>query len=454
LLNPEREPIAMAEPTVHDRPNILLITLHDAGRYIGCYGVPTVRTPQIDRIAAAGLLFENAFSVSPKCSPSRSAVITGRYPHQNGVFSITHGPNAFRLHDGEARIGRLMSETGYATWLLGLQHEHDDPHDLGFAHVDVTFSITKAPAKLRDLLRQRDASRPFYCQVGCPEVHRPWDRGYFPESADGGVTVPGYLTDGPGTRRELAQLQGILQAVDHAIGEIDAALEEAGCRDNTLLVLTTDHGLPFARAKDTLYDAGTAVFLIMRGPGIRQPGRRVTGLVSQIDLFSTFLEMAGIPKPAAAATSESLLPCLTGDACWRREYIFSENNYSGGYDPIRAVRSRRFKYIRNFEANPAPSVAVDYALLPSHVEQGQRFLRSRRPVELYDLETDPDELHNLAEDPAYKAHRSNLEDRLFAWMAATGDPLMRGPLWGTAYHEAHERMQQWQKQRQQTAARK
>lgn len=437
--------------SIPDRPNILLLTLHDAGRYLGCHGVSSVRTPQIDRIASEGVLFEQAFAVAPKCSPSRSAVITGRYPHQNGVFSITHGVSASRLHDDELRLAGLLSRGGYQSWLLGLQHEHDNPDDLGFDHVDVTFSLMEAPGKLESLLNARRHDQPFYCQIGCPEVHRPWDKGYFPESDANGVTIPAYLEDSPGTRRELAQLQGVMEAVDSAIGSLRDKLTAAGCLENTLLVLTTDHGLPFARAKDTLYDAGTGVFLIARGPGIQRPGRRIPGLVSQIDLFATFLEAAGLPLPACARTSKSLGPCLGDATDSHRETVYAENNYSGNYDPIRAVRTNRYKYIRNFEGNPGPSVAVDYAMVASHVEQGQRFLRSRKPEELYDLEKDPDELVNLAGDPAYADVCRDLEDRLFSWMESTEDPLMRGPLWSTAYEKAHQRMDQWRRNKRDAA---
>lgn len=429
------------------QPNILLVTLHDAGRYLGCYGISTARTPQCDRIANAGVLFENAFAVSPKCSPSRSAVVTGRYPHQNGVYSITHGSNAFRLHDGEKRIGRIMAAGGYQTWLLGLQHEHDDPHELGFEHVDVTFSLTKAPAKFRSCLATRDPGKPFYCQIGCPEVHRPWDRGFFPESGAHGVTVPNYLEPGEGTQRELAQLQGILEVVDHAVGALERSLQDAGCLDNTLIVLTTDHGLPFARAKDTLYDAGTGVFLIVKGPGVAS-GLRHKGLVSQIDLFATLLEAAGMGLPAEAATSQSLWRCLRGAQLEHREEVFTENNYSGGYDPIRAVRTPRYKYICNFEGNTAPSVAVDYAMTPSHIEQGTKFLRSRSPEELYDLQADPDERHNLIGEAACQAIRAELAQRLFTWMEQTEDPLLDGPLWSTAYQRQRERIEQWRTARQ------
>ncbi|MGC9451922.1 MAG: sulfatase family protein [Oceanipulchritudo sp.] len=430
------------------RPNILLLTLHDAGRYLGCYGVRTVRTPNIDRIASEGMLFENAFSVSPKCSPSRSAVITGRYPHQNGVLSIVHGHNAFRLHDGERRIGKIMTDAGYATWLLGLQHEHDDPGDLGFAHVDVGYSLMDAPGKLRECLAGRSPGQPFYCQIGSPEAHRPWDRGWFPESGDLGVTVPAYLVDDAGTCRELAQLQGVMEAVDGAIGEIAAALREADCLDNTLLVLTTDHGLPFARAKDTLYDAGTGVFLIMRGARVERRGCRFDGLVSQIDLFATFLDAARIDPPDGASTSRSLLPLLRTGDMEERKAVFSENNYSGCYDPIRAIRTRRYKYIRNFEGNPGPSIAPDYAMLASHCGQGTRFLRSRKPEELYDLREDPAELHNLAGVAEYEQTRAGLEDALFSWMEQTGDPLLDGPLVSTAYRRTMKDVSRWREQRQ------
>ncbi len=311
----------------------------------------------------------------------------------------------------------------------------------------------QAPDKLRQLLARRQARQPFYCQIGCPEAHRPWDRGWFPESDDLGVTVPPHLEDRPGVRRELAQLQGIMEAVDAAVGRIEAALREAGCLDDTLMVLTTDHGLPFVRAKDTLYDAGTGVFLIARGAGVTAAGRRFGGLVSQIDLFATFLEAAGIPLPDGVADSRSLLPVLRGQAAAHRDAVFSENNYSGGYDPIRAVRTSRYKYIRNFEGNPGPSTAPDYALTPHHCEQGARFLRSRRPEELYDVQEDPGELHNLAGLPAYDGVRAEMEDRLFSWMEQTSDPLLEGPLVSPAYRKARERMSAWRKRKQENSGR-
>ncbi len=212
-----------------DRPDVVLFVSHDTGRFVSPYGIRTVHTPNFERLAAESVLFENAFCTAPQCSPSRAALVTGRHPHSNGVMGLTHQDYAWSLYPTERPVAKLFGASGYQTWLLGLQHETRDDRTLGFDHTDLCFDAAGLPPRLESALAERDPSRPFYCQLGCFETHRPWGLlGASPDSSLG-ITVPAYLHDGPETRDEIAAFQGMARAMDEELGRLLDLLDRHGC---------------------------------------------------------------------------------------------------------------------------------------------------------------------------------------------------------------------------------
>jgi arylsulfatase A-like enzyme len=206
------------------------------------------------------------------------------------------------------------------------------------------------------------------------------------------------------------------------------ALRATGMEENTLVVFTTDHGLPLVRAKSTLYDAGLETALIMRWPAVGlQGGDGYDGLFSNVDIVPTLLEGMGLPQPAGVQ-GVSHWSCLRGGGPMVRQHIFAEKTYHTGYEPMRAVRDERHKLIVNFEIGPAVDVPSDIIETDAFCDLRSEMIPSRKPVELYDLLLDPLERNNLAENPALQGVRDNLGSILRNWMRETNDPLLQGPI--------------------------
>jgi N-sulfoglucosamine sulfohydrolase len=423
-----------------ERPHIISITCHDLGQHLGCYGVQTVSTPNLDALASAGVRFENPFCVAPQCSPSRAALGTGRYPHANGVMGLTHGSFGWELHPNEEHVASLLRGHGYKTHLFGLQHVTQHVERLRFNRIHGEGMGRDVAAQVANFLRSSLSERPFYTEVNFFEPHRPYNHGGVNPDTSGGVFVPPYLPNGEAAREEMAALQGAIREVDTAVGTILNALEDSGLSDKTLMVFTADHGIAMPRAKCTLYDPGIEVALIMRWPdgGIGE-GRVVPDLVSNVDVLPTLLEAAGVPVPEGIQ-GRSFLPLLCREPQEVRDAIFAEKTFHSYYDPIRCVRTERFKYIRNFESSFLVEVPGDVQqgeIFRSHVEQ----YSTDRPslVEFYNLQADPLEQDNLAGEDAFAEIERELDARLWRWMEDTDDPLLQGPVASPTYRRAFER---------------
>ena len=411
-------------------PNVVVVITHDTGRHLGAYG-RRVATPNLDRLAAEGALFEQAFCTAPQCSPSRASLLTGLVPHRHGLVGLAH--RGFGLQSDALRrtLPRLLGEAGYRTHLFGFQHEAVDPRDLGYQQVVQPPSTGSRRHLCRDVAPAAAAflssgpAEPFFAMVGFEETHRPFEATDTPLDD---VEVPGYLPDSPVVRRDVADLEGAVREADRAVGQIVAALDCSGLADRTLFVYTTDHGIAFPGAKGTLFDPGIEVALVARGPGGFGGGRRLSGLVSNVDLFPTILELCGIVPPADG-DGVSLLPMVTGAVREVRHELFAELTYHTAYDPMRGIRTARHKYVRSFAERPLH--------LPAHVDAGptkdllrdRGYFEPRRPPELlFDLVDDPLERTNLAGDATYSRVQRSLRQSLERWMQATGDPLLDGPV--------------------------
>ena len=233
-----------------------MITCHDIGQHIGCYGVETVHTPSIDGLAAKGIRFANYFAADCVCSPSRGCILTGRYPQANGLMGLTHEPWNWRLSEGERHLAAILKDAGYATTLVGLQHvTRGDPHALGYETVlsEKRVAEETVEAACQQLARARRGDRPFFMKVGFFEVHRPFKNG---KDTEKGVTVPHHLKDTPEIREDLAQFQATIRFFDRCVGQILEALDSSDVARETLVVFTADHGIPYPGAKWTLFDPG------------------------------------------------------------------------------------------------------------------------------------------------------------------------------------------------------
>lgn len=417
------------------RPNILFIILHDLGTQLGCYGDTSLRTTNLDALASTGVRFENYFCTTPLCSPSRGSIMTGRHPHVNGLNGLAH--RGFSLNPGERCLPRLLAEAGYDTLLFGFQHEtRDEPEQvarLGYQWA----SERKRPCRCGivtpmavEFLRNRSASgngKPFFAMVGYSEVHRPFASEHYTPDDPARVLVPPYLPDTPEVRQDLADFHGIIHAADACVGRLLETLEETGLAENTLVVFTTDHGIAFPRAKSTLYDPGIRTTCIMRWPAGFPGGRVYSELLSNVDMLPTLLEAAGVEVPENVE-GRSFLPLLRGEDYQPRERIFAEKTYHDIYDPMRAIRTRRYKYIRSYEHRPWLPLPSDIARSLSARSLPEKYRQPRDREELYDLQEDPLEMRNLVGDPRYRDIHQQLSEELTRWQRDTNDPILEGPM--------------------------
>ena len=405
------------------RPNILYLHSHDTGRYVQPYGY-AVSTPNIQRLAEEGMLFRQAFCVAPTCSASRAALLTGQYAHSAGVTGLVH--RGWRLRDYGQHLLHTLRRAGYHTVLGGLQHLHPDRTQLGYDQIIAPAQSTRvadvAPAAAQFLRSQ--PQQPFFLDVGFFETHRK-----FPQAAPGEaryVRPPAPLPDTPATRQDMADFITMARELDRGVGMVLDALDAAGLAENTLVIQTTDHGLAFPAMKCNLTDHGAGVLLIVRGPGGFSGGRVCDAMVSHLDIFPTLCELLAI-EPPPWLHGQSLLPLVRGEAEELHEAIFAEVTYHAAYEPQRAVRTRRYKYIRRYGERTRPVLPnCDDGLSKTlWVEHGWRE-RTVASEQLYDLLFDPNESNNLASDAAYGPVLADLRQRLERWMEETDDPLRHG----------------------------
>jgi N-sulfoglucosamine sulfohydrolase len=426
------------------RPNILFVIADDwSFPHAGAYGDPVVRTPVFDRIAREGVLFRNAFAAAPSCTPSRASLLTGRPVHQLEEGGTLWGslPAKFDVYPD------LLEAAGY---VVGSTRKGWGPGNVEAA------GRTRNPAgppfpNFNSFFMQLPKDKPFCFWFGSNDPHRPYDPGAGAKSgltADK-VVVPRFLPDTPEVRADLLDYYSEVERLDREVGEIIAALDAAGQLDNTLIVWTSDNGMPFPRAKANLYDGGTRVPLAIRLPGTVKGGRTLDDFVVLTDLAPTLLDFAGVKAPPTM-TGRSLMPLLAGQSQAGRDRVFLERERHANVRrgdlsyPARAVRTKDFLYIRNFrpERWPAGDPEMYFAvgdfgdidggpskdlLLTRRTDPSiARFFTlatAKRPAEeLFDLRRDPGQLENVARQSAYARTKQDLRAALDRWMRDTADP--------------------------------
>lgn len=429
-----RLPIAQYMPP---QPNILLINTHDSGRHFGCYGVDEVQTPNVDQLAENGVQLTEFHATDPQCAPSRCSLLTGQYPQRNGMMGLPSPGFEWSLNDSTSHLAHRISDTGYYAAQFGFQHEAEpaDIDSLGFDSVDD--SVRPGPDVATDVasfLTSYDRDDPFYAQVGLFETHNPLDFGGAEPDRENGVAIPPYLADEPTAREALAQFQGLLKQGDDAVGIILDALDTAGLRESTLVVFTSDHGIPFSRAKGYLYDAGTGVPLILHWPeGGLEGGDAIDVLASNVDFLPTLFELIGLPVPDdvdGRSFADFLDSDREFDVTDHRDAIYGmfHDHRRWGFAPdCRSIRTDRYKLIRNFESGKHFEPPINLSNLDRLGRDGLKTGEIRPPVELYDLEADPDEFENVADEPEYSDIRQRLDRKLLDHLASVDDPILRGP---------------------------
>ncbi|KAI9661077.1 MAG: hypothetical protein M1821_009404 [Bathelium mastoideum] len=447
----------MASPS---HKNILLLLADDLGKYVGCYGCPSVRTPNLDRLASQGVRFTSAFASTASCSGSRSTIYTGLHTHENGQYGLRMHATHFQTFEHVDSLPKLLRDNDYLTGIVGKIHV-GPPSVYNWEVVEE--SGTRDVAWVADQCeaffhQARNDSKPWYLTVGFIDPHRDvTTRGGFGNQTNydkrvpvldvkpEDVEIPNWLSDLPETRKEFMEYYQSIHRMDAGVGMILDALEHQGFAENTLVVFTSDNGPPFVNSKTTLYEAGLNLPLIVRAPGSK-PGVENSNMISFIDIFPTFLEWAGIDPATRAKNSlsptrlgRSFLPILSQtallDASTWQHHIFGSHTFHElqNYWPTRVLRTRKYKYHRNLAWRLDFPFAADlYASLtfegirnsdgPAMI--GGRQLRDyifRPAEELYDLDEDPQELHNLAPDSAHTDLLLELRKKLENWQRQTKD---------------------------------
>lgn len=416
--------------------NILYIHTHDSGTYFQPYGY-AVHTPHLDAFSKDAVCFDQAFCCSPTCSPSRAALLTGRYPHTNGMIGL--GNRGFAITDYQQHLVNKLNLAGYETVLCGVQHEYAryKDHALGAQkigyHQDITTDCSQYCDQdlvlwdkqntdvLCDWLQEYDGRRPFFASMGFFSTHREYPNLSSEEDTITEDQLPAFLTKEETVRHDWAGHVKSLSLFDQNFGAIMKALKEAGLYDSTLIIFTTDHGIPYPFAKCTLFDSGIHVALMMRYPGAPANGQHYQGLISQIDVAPTICDLMQLQQDEGYQ-GISFAPVFQDIHQRLRGNIYAEINFHTSYEPTRCIRNERYKLIVSYTGYPHVHLSnIDNSPTKEYYQQ-KGMLDGENPMEaLYDLELDPTETKNVIHEEAYQKVLQELKAQLAAWQLQTGD---------------------------------
>ncbi|HCK11815.1 MAG TPA: sulfatase [Candidatus Latescibacteria bacterium] len=426
-----------------NRPNVVFLHSHNTGTFVQPYG-HAVPTPNLQKLAEQGVTFRKAFATAPTCSPSRASFLSGMYPHSAGMLGLAH--RGFSMNDPAQHIVNVLKTNGYITALSGVEHTFPDLSTVGYDRV-----VSSLDTNYQDTIDQPDEAegaeaflsekhdRPFFLSVGLNETHRPFPKAD-PEtnpSEDARYSIaPSPLPDTPETREDTADYKAAARIMDEKYGRVLRALDEHGLQDNTLVFCFADHGLQFPRNMCNLTDHGSQVYLIARGPGGFTGGKVVDALVSLIDLVPTVYELAGIGCPDFV-DGTSLTPLINGTE-GLHDHVFCEVNYHAAYEPMRSVRTERYKYIRRYDGREQHVLPnTDDTLSKAFIlNKGWEEIEREQEM-LYDLMFDPHEANNLAGSDTYTEILTEMQRKLESWMGETNDPLLNS---GTIYAPSGSRV--------------
>lgn len=416
--------------------NIIYMHTHDSGRYWSPYGY-AVPTPNIMAFAKQGTVFRQCYCAGPTCSPSRSAMLTGYNPHKNGMQGLAS--RGWQLHDYSHHLANYLGRHGFHTALCGIQHEAPDYRMIGYHEIvgsqDFSMDATEQSMEEWDYHNTEDACAflrgraernggPFFLSMGWFNTHREYPRAQNDINPDY-LTVPETLYDCDTNRKDMADYHESVRVVDSCFGKIMKTLDETGQRDDTMIIMTTDHGIAFPKMKCTLYDTGIGVAFILDYPGNPRKGTGTDALMSQLDVFPTVCELAGIETPDWVE-GRSILPFMNGETEKIRDEIFSEVTYHAAYEPKRCIRTTRYKLIRRFDYhNGIVPANIDECISKDFLFEHGFAQRACLREYLFDLWLDPVERENLVGNEKYREIYGELSRRLEEWMKRTDDPVLK-----------------------------
>lgn len=423
-----------ASAAAERRPNLLLYVGDDHGMNdAGCYGHPVIKTPGLDALAREGVRFSHAFCTTASCSPSRSVILTGQYNHANGQYGLQHHYHHFASFDTVRSLPVLLAEAGYRTARAGKFHVAPEPA----YHFDQQIPGS-APVEMADNCRDYIAAaddRPFFLYVCTTEPHRPFKRDDADPVDPADVPVPSFLPDTPECRDELAQYCMSVQRCDSGLMRLIEILRETGRWEDTVVVYLSDNGIPFPGAKTTVYEPGVRLPCVVRDPFQEQRGYVCNAMINWADITPTLLDYAGALPENAPFHGRSFRAVLGEEnpAGWDEVYASHTFHEVTMYYPMRAVRTRRHKLIWNIAHGLEYPFASDLwksSTWQGVLQRGDKMYGKRtveaylhRPrFELYDLEDDPDEVRNLAEDPQRAGLLAELQTKLRDFQERTQDP--------------------------------
>jgi N-sulfoglucosamine sulfohydrolase len=414
-------------PASAARPNLILVTADDMGFQLGCYGDAVATTPHMDRLAREGIRFTRGYITQASCSSSRSSMLTGLYPHQNGQIGLAH--LGYSMRPDVPTLPTLLRRAGYRTGIIGKLHVAPE------SAFDFDYKQTRT-ADTRDMQKVRDncnaflgevGGKPFFLMLNFFDPHDPHlqDVGGSPKAKvtpEQARIYPFMGVDTPAMRQRVAEFTTCVNRVDEGVGVLLEVLRQRGVLANTLIVVLSDNGPPLPRAKGTSFEAGVNVPFIAWWPGQIKP-RVSDALVCSIDLMPTFLELAGVAPPKGLP-GRSLVPLMRGElVSWRNtlatEYTTHEPR---NLNPQRSIRDARYKLTMTLLKDPAFQWPTEIPL--EEYRKVQRRAATGEYLELYDLQTDPYEFKNLAGRPEMKEVQDRLFKELQAWRTETQDPLL------------------------------
>ena len=425
-------PFRSASRRTQDRPNILWILSEDISPDLGCYGTRAVRTPNLDNLASQGVRYTNAFATSPVCSPSRSAMITGMYQTSIGVHNHrSHRGDGYTLPEPVRLITDYLRKAGYFTANVTTAA----PGVKGSGKTDFNFQYKNAFDGSD--WNQRKSGQPFFAQLSFKETHRGehWEKlgEMLKDRVDPAqVKLPPYYPDHPVAREDWATYLDSIQLMDQYVGKVLKRMDAEGLTGSTVVIFIGDHGRCHVRGKQWLYDGGIHIPLIIRWPGKLESGEVCEDLVSAIDISATVLKIAGIDPPKHMEGQVFLEP-----EAKKREYIIAaRDRCDETIDRIRCVRTKRYKYIRNFmperpytqknaykqRSYPMLSLMEDLHAQGKLTATQALFMAPRKPdEELYDIWNDPYEIHNLSTSPEHQQTMKRMRAILEKWIRDTED---------------------------------
>lgn len=424
------------------KKNIIYIHTHDSGKILSPYGYD-VPTPNLKEFAEDAVLFRNAFCVAPTCSPSRAGLLTGMYPHNNGMLGLSQ--RGFTLNDYSTHMVQFLKNNGFHTVLCGIQHEaasyldHDKAAKIIGYDENLTTDNTKFTEeelvewdlenakKVSEWLKNADTNKPFFLSYGLFATHRKFPNAGLTEINPNYYSPPLPIPDLEDTREDYAGYLKSASWFDASFKIVIDTLKETGIYDNSIIIFTTDHGVAFPFAKCNLTDSGIGVALMMRVPGTSSEGKVVDSLVSQIDIFPTLCDLVGLEKPDYLQ-GVSFANMFSDPKAKVRNEVFAEINFHTSYEPARSIRTNRYKYIRYFDEDFLKINISNIDASKTKEIYMEHDLRSiQKPKEaLFDLLYDVGERNNLTEDPAYLPILEELRATLETYLKKTEDPLLTG----------------------------